>query len=263
MKKYGITDPLYMAFYAQDIYRDVAQFWRGIGLIYLLSLVALCTIPSMVKLHNQLGSFVASDAPAYVRQMPTLTIAQGRLSVPEKQPYMITDPATNEPAMIIDTTGTFKTLDQTKARILVTSTEVWIQTGTEPVALNLAQVDDMTLDHAKMYDILEVLSEWAAMTFYPAAVLLAYLYRAVQLIFFALLTLAYARITGMLISFPAAMRLSAVAMTPMIIIFTLTGFFDLQIPVPWLVGTAMTSSYLFFAIRAIATPAAGQSSQER
>jgi hypothetical protein len=165
--------------------------------------------------------------------------------------------------MVIDTTGTYKTLEQAKSRMLLTSTEILIQTGTEPVALNFSQVDDMTLDHAKMYDILEILSDWAAITFYPAAVFLAYLYRAVQMIFFALLTLAYARIIGLTLSFPAGMRLSAIAMTPMIAIFTLAGFFDVQIPLPWLVGTAITASYLFFGIRAVAAPAAGQSSQER
>lgn len=264
MKKYGITDPLYMAFYSPDIYRDVVRFWRGFCLLYLLSLVTLCTIPGMVKLHNQLGAFVANDAPAYVRQMPTLTIAKGVLTLPERRPYIITDPATNEIAMVIDTSGQYQTLEQAKARILLTERQLHIQTGTEPVAVNLSQVEDMTLDQAKMYETLEVLAEWAAITFFPAAVFLAYLYRVVQMIFFACLTLAYARIVGLALGISASARLSAVAMTPMVVLFTLTGFFDVPIPLPWLIGTALTVSYIFIGIRTLQiTPTENSSSQER
>lgn len=264
MRKYGITDPLYMAFYSPDIYRDVVQFWRGLCLLYLLSLVTLCSIPGTVKLHNQLGAFVANDAPAYVKQMPTLTIDKGVLTLPEKRPYLITDPATNEIAMVVDTSGRYQTLEQAKARILITERQMHIQTGTEPVAVNLSQVEDMTLDQTKMYETLEVLAEWAAITFFPAAVFLAFLYRVVQMIFFACLTLVYARIVGLAISVSASARLATIAMTPMVVIFTLTGFFDVPIPLPWLVGTALTVSYIFIGIRTLQTkPTEDSSSQER
>lgn len=258
MKKFGITDPLYMAFYAREIYQDVARNWRGMGLLYILSLVALFTIPPMVKFHNQLGTFVAAEAPAYIRQMPTLTIAKGKLSVPEKKPYSIADPTTNEITMVIDTTGEYRTLDQARSRILLTADQMLIRTGSEPVALSLSQIDDMTMDHAQMYDMLEILSEWAAITFYPAAVFLAFVYRVVQMIFFTCLALVYARMAGRSLGLTAGMRISAIAMTPMVAIFTLTGFFDVPVPMTWLFGTALTVSYLIFGIRSLEPSAAGK-----
>lgn len=262
MKRYSITDPLHMAFYAREIYQDVVLAWRGFGLLYMLSLVALCTIPGMVKFHNQLGSFVTNDAPAYIRQMPTLTLAKGSLSVPENRPYIITDPATNEAAMVIDTSGKYQTLEQSKSKLLLTSGQLHIQTGTEPVAMSLSQIDDMTLTREKMYEMLEVLAEWAAITFYPAAVILAYVYRLIQMIFFACLTLVYARIAGIPMRFAAGMRLAAIAMTPMIAAFTLTGFFDVPVPLPWLIGTALTISYIMFGVRSAAAATTGHPSQE-
>jgi hypothetical protein len=250
-----------MAFYSQDIYRDVAQSWRGFCLLYLLSLVTLCCIPSMVKLHNQLGAFVADEAPAYVRQMPTLKISQGVLTLPENRPYVITDPATHETVMIIDTSGRYKTLAQTNARILMTDQQIIVHTGTEtePVAIPLSRFEDMVLDQSKMFETLELLAEWAAITFFPAAVFIAYIYRIIQLIFFTCLTLLFAKLSGLSLRIAAGMRLTAVAMTPMIIIFTLTSFFDMPIPLSWLVGSILTIGYIFLGIRSLLVESTGNS----
>ncbi len=246
-----------------DIYRDVVQFWRGFCLLYLLSLVTLCSIPGMVKLHNQLSAFVANDAPAYVKQMPTLTIAKGVLTLPENRPYVITDPATNEIAMIIDTSGRYQTLEQAKARILITERQMHIQTGTEPVAVNLSQVEDMTLDQAKMYETLEILAEWAAITFFPAAVFLAYLYRVVQMIFLPVLRWYMRELSDWQSRISERASVSG-RHDAHVVLFTLTGFFDVPIPLSWLIGTALTVSYIFIGIRTLqTTPTEDSSSQER
>ena len=262
MKKYSFVDPLYMAFYAKEIYRDVARFWRGIGLLYLFSLVALCTIPGMVKLHSQINAFVADDAPAYVKQFPTMTLSQGILSVPENRPYVVKDPATGEQALIIDPTGQHQTLEQAKTKVLVTKSHIIVQTGTEPVSVPLTQFEDTVLDNRKMFELLEFAGDWFAATFYPIAFAMNYVYRIVQVLIYSLVSLAYARMLKIPLGFGGAIRLTAVALTPMIIAHTLLTFFDSQVPYSWAITFGLAIGYVFFGVRALVTAPEPQAKTE-
>ncbi|HSW65068.1 MAG TPA: DUF1189 family protein [Dissulfurispiraceae bacterium] len=263
MKKFTFTDPLYMAFYAREIYRDVARYWRGAGLLYLLSLAALCTIPGMVKLHSQINAFVVDEAPAYVKQLPTLTISQGILSVPENRPYIIQDPVTSERVLIVDTSGQFQTLEQAKTKVLVTKSRIIVQTGADPVAVQLSQFDDVTLDNRQMFELLEFAGEWFGLAFYPIALAMNYAFRIVQVLIYAFVAMAYGRMLKIALGFGAAMRLTAVALTPMIIAHTLLTFFDHQVPFLWAITFGLSVGYIFFGVRALAeAPSQGAPRQE-
>ncbi len=258
MKKFSFTDPLYMAFYAKEIYRDAVQFWRGAGLLYLLSLVALCTIPGMVKLHSQINAFVADEAPAYVKQLPAITIAQGMLSVPENRPYFVQDSATGEQVLIIDTSGQFQTLDQAKTKALVTKNHIVIQTGAEPVKIPLSQLEDATFDNRDIHVLLDAAAEWFSIAFYPVALAMNYVYRLLQVLLYLFVAIAYARMLKIALPFGAAMRLTTIALTPMIIAHTLLTFFDQQMPFSWGITFGLAIGYVFFGVRALAEPAASK-----
>src|SRR5512135_2968335 len=104
MKQYTIIHPLYMSFYSKSLYREVAREWSNrFCFLYLLSLIALCWIPGMIRLDSDIAGYIDNDAPKYVRQLPTIKIAGGQASITEPQPYTIKDPDNGDPVMIIDT----------------------------------------------------------------------------------------------------------------------------------------------------------------
>ncbi|HMK43820.1 MAG TPA: DUF1189 family protein [Dissulfurispiraceae bacterium] len=251
MKKFGLTDPLYLSFYSKAVYRDVVRYWKGAGLFYLFSLVALCTISGMVKLDGQLTSFVGGEAPAYVKQLPTLTISKGRLSLPENRPYFINDPESGQTVAVIDTSGQIPTLDQTQARILVTSTQLIMKTSAEPLVLQLSQLEDAVLDHQKIFALLDFLSDWLAILFYPIALIMNFLYRLAQLLIFSLLAVSCARLMKLALGFKAIMRLTAIALTPMIVMNTLASFFGLGMPFEWALYISLAAGYILFGVRAV------------
>jgi hypothetical protein len=64
IRHYTIIDPLYMAFYSRDLYRGVARSWStGICLLYMLSLVALCWIPGMIRLDTDITHYIDNEIP--------------------------------------------------------------------------------------------------------------------------------------------------------------------------------------------------------
>ena len=51
MRRYGRIQGLVLSLGWTDFYRDVAKDWRGIGMLYLLLVIALTWIPLLVKLQ--------------------------------------------------------------------------------------------------------------------------------------------------------------------------------------------------------------------
>jgi hypothetical protein len=57
MKHYGRLQAVYLSFFSGDLYRDVANNWTGIGLVYLLLLLAAAWLPSAVRTFTGLKAF--------------------------------------------------------------------------------------------------------------------------------------------------------------------------------------------------------------
>src|SRR5262249_22498261 len=67
--------------------------------------------------------FYAKIAP----QTPTVTIKDGKLSTPENHPYTIVDPDSKMTLAVIDASGQYKTIQEAKAPVLITQTEIIMQ----------------------------------------------------------------------------------------------------------------------------------------
>ena len=79
-----------------------------------------------LKRMLELGLVVETEAPAVVDQIPAITIQDGKVSIDEDVPCFIRDPDTGEPLAIIDTSGQFTTLYDTKAKLLLTESKLMI-----------------------------------------------------------------------------------------------------------------------------------------
>jgi hypothetical protein len=252
MKQYTIIHPLYMAFYSKSLYRDVASNWpTWFCFLYLLSLLALCWIPGMIRLDSDISEFVDAEAPKYVNQMPVVSISKGQASLAEPQPYIIKDPEKGDPVMIIDTTGQTTSIDNSKAMVLLTKTQLILKDRLQGSRmLNLSEIGDMTIDKAMVYDWLEAFLEWFAILLYPFAVLFSFTFKGIQAALYALIGILFSRIIKAGLNYKAMIRLAVISLTPVIILNTLTIFFRVPIPEPWLTNALITTGYLIFAIRA-------------
>jgi hypothetical protein len=257
MKQYTIIHPLYMAFYSKSLYRDIAGNWSTwFCFLYLLSLLALCWIPGMIRLDADLSTYIDDEAPKFVNQLPSIVISKGQASIAEPQPSIIKDPEKGDPVMIIDTTGQITSLENSKAKILVTKTQLFFKDSLQGTRiLDLSELGDMTVDKTLVYDWLEEFGEWFAILVYPFALLFSFAFRSAQVLIYALIGMLFSRALKIGLNYQALMRLAAIALTPVIVLNTLTIFFKIAMPSPWFINAIITTGYLIFAIRACSSPA--------
>src|SRR5438552_182466 len=88
-RRYGIVRTLLLGLFSADVWRDVAQNWRGMGLLYMLVLLTLSWFVVLGKFHVSFGHFVDAEAPPFVEQVPAMTIKDGVVSIDRPSPYVV------------------------------------------------------------------------------------------------------------------------------------------------------------------------------
>ena len=256
MKKYSIIHVPVLSFFSKTLYIDVARNWKGVNFLYLLLLLAICWIPTMIKMRIDLADFINNETPALVNQVPEITITDGRVSIEETQPYYIKDPDSDEPLAIIDTTGTIDSLEESDAVCLLTKTTImWKKNEFETQTVDLSKVKHFVLNSERITGWLHIGRKFLVVVMYPFALLGSYAYRIVQALIYAAIGLLFASLCKTALSYAALIRLAVVAVTPCIIVSTALGLGDASIPVYLYPAAALL--YLFFAVRSISgTPKA-------
>ncbi len=250
MKRYSIFHPLVLSFFSGSLYRDVGQRWRGTGLAYLLLALALVWIPTVISAHLGFEKFADHDSRQIVEQIPAITISHGKISTDVTTPYFIKAPD-GTPLMIIDTTGKYQTLDDTPAQLLLTKSKLLMRQGTsETRTYDLSGVQSFFVDRARVEGWLGIAKRLFFPVFYPVAVILSFIFRAIQMLIYALIGLLFARMLAVNLNYKVLMRLAAVAITPVLVLDLVLEFVPFHIPLWSLIGLVIGLAYLFFAVKA-------------
>ena len=257
--RYSRFSALLLSFFSAPLYRDVARNWRGIGALYLFLLFALTWLPPVISGHVRFKKFVRDDAPALVDQIPSVTIRNGVASIKEPEPYFIRDPETGRALVYIDTSGAFDQEKEAQEAVLLLSRstlEARQQNKTE--VHDLSKVEYFYLDKQTARRWMDGGAKWFGPVAYVSSVLWSLAYGIVRLLLYALIGLIFVSAFGARLDFAALMRLSAVAVTPAMMVDALAWTFNFG----WtpccgwsvLMGI-ITLVYLGFAVKANAEPA--------
>jgi hypothetical protein len=250
MRKFSIIHVPLLSFFSKDLYIDVGLNWKGVGFAYLLLLLALCWIPTMIKTHVGVSDFIDNEAPAFVEQVPEITIIDGEASIKEAQPYYITAPKSNDVLAIIDTTGTIGSLEDANAMCLLTKTSfIWREGEFETRTYDLSEVEHFVVDSERITGWLETFKKFFIVAMSPFALLGSYLYRIVQALIYAAIGLLFASLCKITLSYSALLRLSITAVTPCIIVSTVLGLGGIYLPMFFYLLAAL--GYLFFGVKVI------------
>lgn len=253
MQQFPLTHALYLSFFSRDLYRDVALRWRGFCLLYLWGVLALCTIPGVLRMQTDLGAWLHDHAAGYIRQLPDVTITKGVLSVAATEPYRIVDPATGEAVVIIDSTGSTTSLEGTKAVALFTRTELLIRKSErETRSFSLSELDgeSVTISRRNAYDLLESFVDIFPIILYPFALFFSFILWSAVALAFALVGSLYAR------RFPIAMdgrgivRIAVVSLSPALLAGALLITVGVQLPYWWLISALASLGYMLYGIQA-------------
>lgn len=260
MKQHNYFEAFYLSFYSAPFYLDVGRHWKGTGFLYLLLLLALVWIPEMAGIHTSISEAIDTHGQAFAAQVPAITISDGEVSTDVETPYFIRDPETDKVWAIIDLTGEYTSLEGAEAQVLLTRNEVLVRQDRGSVqetrSHDLSQVESFTLSGEDIGRWLEVAKSWLVILFYPFAVGFSFIYRIVQAFIYALIGLLIARSLKVNLTYETLLRLTVLALTPVIILLTIRSLASISIPGLWLVAFALAMGYLIFAIKANAVPAA-------
>jgi hypothetical protein len=253
MKKFSIIHIPVLSFFSKELYRDVGLYWKGVNFSYLLLLLAICWIPTMIKIHIGFSDFINNEVPAVVEQVPEITITNGEVSISEPQPYYIKDPQNGDVLAIIDTTGTIKSLEDPNAICLLTKTNImWRQVEFETRTIDLSEVKNFVLDSERIMGWLHTARKFLIIIIYPFALLGSYLYRIVQALIYAAVGLLFALWCKVTLSYATLLRLAVVAVTPCVLVKTILGIAGVHLPYAGLIYLVAALAYLFFGVHATA-----------
>jgi hypothetical protein len=251
MKNYSTIHPLFMSFYSRSLYQDVGRNWRKISFLYLLLLLAVCLIPETFRVWREVSAYLDQEAPKVITQVPLITITKGKVVVDAAMPYVIKDPKTGTPLVIIDTSGKITSLAGSEASALLTDSTLFVRRNpTETRAFALSEIGDLVIDQSKLYEWTEIIKDNFIFVLYPLTLFFSFLFRTVQALVFAVIGTTFAKNLKLSLPFQAAVSLAIVAMTPSLILSVVFSTLGLTTSLWWLISFLVSLGYLFFAIKA-------------
>lgn len=242
---------IYLSFFSRDLYLDVARRWKGLCLLYLLALLSLYCIPLVLYYVEMIGRDLEEKAPHIIHQIPEVTISGGKAKVGVTEPYYVYSNEGKSVFMIIDTTGSTRSLEGTGSKILLTQSQVMMRISPDAVhTMDLIHIEDMTVDKRSLYGWMESFREIIPFVLYPLFLIFIFCYRFFYASALSVVGLAVNRLLNTGLPLRAVIRVSVVAMTPSIVIETVTTLFRIQVMGWWFAGIGLSVGYLIFAIRA-------------
>ena len=255
-----------MSSWSGDLYRDIGRNWGGVGLLYLFVLRVVLCIPTVVKIQIGFSNWVDKDAPQVVDKIPRITITKGEVSTTVETPYFIPYPqnwGTQKGEdmryfAVIDLTGKYNSMEGLNTSILLTKKTASLhQSASETRTYDLSGVQSFWLDSDRVKGWLETAKYTLAPTLYVFVVLFSFVYRIVQVAFYAAIGLLVVKWRKAGLGYADLMRLSAVAVTPAVVSNELVDWFGIHVPYWSLICFVIAMGYLLFAVNANATTDTG------
>lgn len=255
-RRYSLFHPLLMSFYSTSLYRDVAKEWRGSGLGYLFILVIITWVGLFVGLNRNLTDFRDIYLPPVLEQLPTVTVDEGIVSIDQQVPYYIDGPE-GEPILIIDTSGQYESLDDTPYLMLLTRDSFVIRKENGAVEHHqIPPETNFTFDDVFVLDLYDSYIGVFLTAIFFIGLIVVYIYRILQVIFYAALGKIFNALMGAKLDFVDLMRLSSVCLTPTMLFTTVVVLADIKPMLSWWWYVLVTLIYLIGAIYSSKKPAA-------
>lgn len=250
MRQYNVFQAIYMSFYSRKLYKDVTENWGGYTTLYLLFLLALSWILYTFMFQKGLNELVVLGSDTIIPQIPVITIKNGIISTPEQRPYLIKNPKNeNENIAIIDTSSTYKNINEANTVILITQNAIIskpkpneIRISELPKTLN-AEIDPKVWDqNFKRF----VPYLWCIL--FPFLILVSFIYRLIQALVYAIIGKIFAFFCKVPLTYGHILQIAMVAITPVIVLTTIFWFFNITFAFQNLFYFLLAMIYLLYGI---------------
>ncbi len=235
-------------FFSAKTFRDVAQNWRGIGVLYILLLI-LPQIAFTIRSHYWIQNWSTNQLPRYIAGFPSITISNGVASSTVEQPYLWKNPDNNVTLMALDTTGTWNSLDDVAAPALVTKTALYTKDANGQVQIHsLSQIPPGTYDSPMLQKLANSMAGSSGYFTYPIGVLLSWVWHIIVLLILGAFAMVFASMFHARISYGQGLRIGAVAMTTGLILNVFIWVYWLEIPWCKTIIGLINLGYVFYGV---------------
>jgi hypothetical protein len=264
----GWQAPFY-SFWSKSFYIDVAKNWGGVAYAYLFVLLCFTWLFMSTKIEMEFSYKADHVLKPVIEQLPLMTIKKGILSIDRPSPYTIKgadgvafitfDTRDNpmKPAeapgifLVEKNTAIFKPSEADKL-LGVESKEPQLYKRANPDQnMDLfSNVDQAVIDQKSVNQVITTFKRSLAIGVFLVALPLGFILCMVQSLLYGLLAMAIASANQINISYGAAVRLSVVAMTPVLLVDSLLKLRNLNSIFWGPIALFITVGYIMFAIRA-------------
>lgn len=125
---YSYWQALFMSFYSRRLYVDVAKRWQGFGVLYLLLVIAIATIPLSARIIYDFHQYFDEQMVLPLSKLPPLYVQNGEVVFDKPMPFFMKNRA-GAVVAIVDTTGKIKNIDPTypELTILITKDKLYFR----------------------------------------------------------------------------------------------------------------------------------------
>lgn len=241
-----------LAFYSRSLYVLVARTWRGTGLWYLFLVTAFCSLLTTYHVARLMDEIVTRQVYPVVQQLPTLTFTHGTLLPNSAEPIVIKGADGGDPVLVVDTSDNPR-FEQVEAPVWLLKHQARIeQPNGQFKVIDFAPLEQLSLDQAGMQTLVDrTVAVMKPLSYIPIQ-LSEFLYRALQVMLYALGGIVYAALFKVRLGYKTLLRVTCVAMTPSLLISTILTGLGIYWPVLGILFFVMSQAYLYFAIQAIA-----------
>jgi hypothetical protein len=280
--KFTFFQAPFMAFFNRDLYRDVATNWKGSGALYiflltsaawLVSFIVGTALPIMQVMNNK-------DFAGFMQQVPKMVIVDGKLSIDKPAGYEMKDPKTGSPIIRFAMDRKVAEIKQGDPPLVITETDVVMRAdGHAYKSATDSSDDEASKSVMKWTDVSKLFSQKVEvdsaslqagisqiLTIVPIAILFVFwpfifLGHLIQMLIFGGVGILIANGMNKEMPFETAMRLSAIAITPAIVISVALTVLRATVPPLSLItgfwgftSVAVSVAYLIVIIRSLPTP---------
>jgi len=263
---YRYWEAFYMAFYSRNLYIDVGKRWKGLGLLYLLLLIAVLSIPFSLRLTSDFNTTFNEQLINPLMQLPTVYVQKGQVSFDHPMPYLIKNNK-DQVVLIVDTTGQVQTIDARypNLSILITKDRIYYKIPTPqlfgmeesppnpgvPMSQIFGKNTNMVFNGKQILEdnTITGLKFASQLLIYPVVIAILYSMFVIIFLVFGFLGQVFARIFfSFQISFKQSSRLFMVSVTPMMYLLMTILTLNFIFPGSGIILLGLAVCYFSFAI---------------
>ncbi len=266
MKQYASWQAPFYSFWSKSFYIDVAKNWHGLAYSYIFAIICFTWIFMAAKKQIEINSIAEHDIYPFIEKMPKITIEKGILSIDRSSPFTMSNGA-GIPVITFDTREKPMALEEIPSSFLVTKDSVCYKSAVtlgessasakyskdqaKDQKLDLSTIDHQIIDQNAARQFVSDFCKSIGLIIFMIAVPLAFIFCLIQTLIYALLGLLIAKINKVDLSYGTLIRLSVVALTPVLLIDSIIKVRGLDLnlwPIWPLVAFIIGITYVIFAV---------------